>query len=366
MENRKRIGIITITDGANYGNRLQNYALQEVLRSIGADVQTFKIKSSKDTKTKIAFFKDIVKSLLCRRSTMFLFRKRMKLFSDFNKQYIAFSKEIHDSTPTKFDYFVCGSDQIWNTEFSFIKENINLYLASFARPEQRVAYAASFGKADMNFEEETLFRRELPLFHSLGMREKSGMDFANQFGNRRDAMVVLDPTLLLDRNDWTAIEKKPKYLESHKYIATYFLGEKTNEVRRKIEEMAELCDAEVVNLTIEFMPDNEIKNVGHFLTSPDEFIWLIHNAECVVTDSYHACIFSFIFDKPFIVCNRAWQGTNMNTRMDTFLSTFSLQQKWFCAEKTNEYLEHNYGEGYAILQNEKEKSTSFLKKALGE
>ena len=149
-----KIGIITITEGANYGNRLQNYAMQELLESLGYECETIKRITLRDVKgvqlTK-QVFKECVKILLGRKNTHFSYRRRKKRFEVFNKKYIRFScfstenNEAPSGLKENYDYFVCGSDQIWNAKFAVVNCDLKNHLAAFADPSQRVAFAASFG-----------------------------------------------------------------------------------------------------------------------------------------------------------------------------------------------------------------------------
>ena len=97
---------------------------------------------------------------------------------------------------------------------------------------------------------------------------------------------------------------------------------------------------------------------------PSEFLWLFDHADIILTDSFHACVFSFLFNKPFIVYDRNWDGGNMNSRLETLLSKFSLERKYANSGIENDIWEHDYTEGYKELEIERKKSIEFLKKAL--
>ncbi len=330
-----KVAIVTITDGANYGNRLQNYAMQEVLKKIGCDVYTIQRISSRDLfgrKKAFVIIKDFVKKILGRKNTTFQYRKRKKLFEAFNAKYILFSNDtlgynkFSEDIDSHFDFFVCGSDQIWNTKFDIIKEDIVNYLAAFASPLKRISYAASFGTDNIEAGYESLFSTELKKFKALGVRESSGNDIIKKYAQRNDSVLVLDPTLLLSVDDWIKIEKKPKYIENERVVLTYFLGGRSHTLDEYVKKIASDLTALPINLEGEFLTDGEIEDRRIYKTSPDEFIWLIHNSECVLTDSFHATAISILFGKKFCVFHReaAEKGNDMSGRIATLLGMFEL------------------------------------------
>ena len=150
----EKVGILTITDGANYGNRLQNYAMQAFLTSLDLDVETIQRETPRD-KHGIVLLKHLakqyIKRLIGRKNTDFALRERKRKFSEFNRTYIRFSNtclsnnQAPEDLKNQYDYFICGSDQIWNANFDVVKCDIKNHLAAFAYPHQRIAFAASFG-----------------------------------------------------------------------------------------------------------------------------------------------------------------------------------------------------------------------------
>ena len=101
-------------------------------------------------------------------------------------------------------------------------------------------------------------------------------------------------------------------------------------------------------------------------SDPCEFLWLFDHADLVLTDSFHACIFSFLFNKPFLVYDRNWTDGNMNSRLETLLKKFHLERKYASAGLENDIWEHDYTDGYKQLALERQKATDFLNKALGD
>lgn len=370
-----KAGILTITDGQNYGNRLQNYAMQELLKSIGMEAETIPRRTKRDLTgiDKIEVdIKYVIKRILRYKCDHYR-RIRKKRFTEFNHKYIKFGKDVlqnsiaPDGLNDKYDYFIIGSDQVWNARLEIVKEDIKNHLAFFAESGKKIAYAASFGTDDVAPEYRNLFSEALSTYKAIGVREDSGVDIVRNLCNRNDATVVLDPTMMLSVEQWKKIEKKPKYIQNQKYIVTYFLGGRGKKLSSYIKNIANEFEAEIINLDIEFLLDNDIDDKNFFTTTPDEFVWLIDHAECVLTDSFHASVFSILFHKPFCTYERIAEekGNNMGSRIQTLLKKFGLLE--FYGNIKNPVLRPRAYDDTKIdeiLNQEREHSILFLKKTL--
>lgn len=329
----KKVGILTINDYTNYGNRLQNYATQEVLLSLGLDVETVVNATN---------LKDPIKS-----------------FKEFSRKYI---KETNynisvDNFPEniglRYDYFVTGSDQVWNPSFRHFSE---IDFLRFAPKHKRVAYAASFGISTIPEEHIDNFKLWISEMAYLSVRESAGASIIKDL-TERDAIVLVDPTLMLSSEKWLSISKPAKCKPSKKYIATYFLGDIELEYRDIIIDIAQKKDLEIVHLI-------DKGNKG-LLPGPEEFIDYINSSEILVTDSFHGAIFSILFEKPFIIFDRIGKLLSMNSRIETLLATFRLdERKWQQIKATKNYFEVDFAHVSPILQAERTKSVEYLKNAL--
>ena len=369
------VAILTITDGANYGNRLQNYALQETIKNLGFEVETIKRKTFRD-KTGIARVIELVKMVVKRcfgKNYNYYYEQRRKKFSAFNDKYIKFSTEVIgnnialEGLNDKFDYFVCGSDQVWNARIPIVKEDLSNYLASFASGEKRIAYAASFGTSDIPEEDSVLFKKQLELFKAIGLRETDGLNIVQRLTGRMDAEVVLDPTMLLSAEEWSRIAKRPSFVkENAPYIVTYFLGGRNQNITEYVTCLANKSRCDVYNLENEFRAD-DIDDINVYKADPQEFVWLIKNAEYVLTDSFHATVFSILFHKKFRVFERkeCEQGNNMSSRITTLLGYFGLVA-WSdnIDNPTNIPLEYDGKNVDFVIDSKKRESFRFLKNAL--
>ena len=338
---KNRIAILTICD-MNLGNRLQNYALQDILKQLGFEVETIQ----RSSKGKIKKYKEYIRS--------YVKNDKYALYNKFNRKIkwsnSVISREfISSEINSKYDFFVVGSDQIWNITFDFITD---LDFLPFIEKNKKVSYAASFGIDTIPNEKKEHIGKLLNDFSEISVRELSGVKIINGICNKH-AELVLDPTLLVDKKTWKSIENRPRKFAKSNYLLKYFLGDdKSNKIIKKI---ADFYGWEIVDVL-----NNE------FGVGPSEFLYLIDNASFICTDSFHASVFSYIYKRPFIVFNRIGQDEDMSSRLENFCTKFCLNQHRYesdCFSLTR-ILECDYENGYKILKNEKEKSINYLIKAL--
>lgn len=367
-----KIAIITITDGENYGNRLQNYALQQVLMSLGHEVETIKRLTINDLEglSKWIMRAYNVKCLLTHTDAKSARLVRKRNFKRFNKKYVHFSKyKVRDNVAPKklarqYDYFVCGSDQIWNPLIKIAIDDIDNGFAKFAEKSQRISYAASFGISDLPEKYIERYRELLCGMKAISVREKGGVEIVRKVSGR-DAKLVLDPTLMLSKEHWIAIEKRPKWCTDKKYILTYFLGGRSENINEFLQQK-EKQGFEVINLDFEYIESDKIENEQYFSTGPDEFIYLIHYCEMFLTDSFHGSVFSILFEKNFRVYDRkaVEDGNNMGTRISSLLQMFHLES---CMENINQKVQEpicEFEHIEQILRRERQESYEFLKNAM--
>ena len=214
-----KIGIITINDLNNYGNRLQCYAVQELLTKIGVvpenvynDNLNIKIKVKRNIR-KIAH-------TIMRKEGQLVFNKRRKLFKKFNKQ-IKFSKYkvIRGKTNKKindyYDFFVVGSDQVWNPQFNTTSDADFL---TFTSDNKKIAFSASFGVGELKNDIKQEYKEKLDKFRYLSVRENSGKKIIEDLTERKDVEVLLDPTMMLSSEEWDKVLKKPIQLKNHELV----------------------------------------------------------------------------------------------------------------------------------------------------
>lgn len=347
-----KTAIITICDNNNYGNRLQNYALDHVLNNLNLNNVTLWSKSENNLKANI---KLIAKRILAINNLQY---RRNISFEKFTRKNLS-NKYIDlgrlEEINNKFDYFIVGSDQIWNYNFGHAKDKDFLKFADY---NKTISYAPSFGISNIDDEWKNKISNGINHIKYLSVREQQGAKIIKELTDR-DAQVVLDPTLLLSKEDWCKIQKKPKKMIKEKYILTYFLGEKTENLNNEINKLSKENNLKVINLC-------DIEDKDFYACGPSEFLYLFNNAELVLTDSFHACVFSMIFNKPFYVFDRNSKGMkSMNSRLDTLLSTFKQEQRKINSlDSIDDVFECDYKESYEILKIKQNESLTFLKNAL--
>ena len=173
---------------------------------------------------------------------------------------------------------------------------------------------------------------------------------------RKDVYVLVDPTMLLNAEEWDGVSKKPEQLKNDRFILNYFLGELSEQRKTEIERIAKENNCEVINILN--------KNSPFYQTGPSEFLYLEKNAFLICTDSFHSCVFAILYDRPFIVFDREDNIVSMNSRIETLINKFNLKNRKFEGKITESNLNHDYTEAYKILEREREKANNFLKKAL--
>ena len=351
----KKIGIVTICDNNNYGNRLQNYAVQEFLKKENIQPLTLKnipIRNAKD-KYILRVLKNYIKKIFKKPSQVF--EGRCKNFSEFNEYIKFYEKEInaYSKISDQFDFFITGSDQVWNPNFGRLRD---VDLLKFAKPEQRIAFSASFGVSELSEDCKEIVKRDLKDFKAISVREDRGKEIVEELTGRKDVQVLVDPTMLLTAEEWDRVSKKPKQLKTDKYILNYFLGELSEKRKKEIERIARTNNCEIVNILD--------KNSPFYQTGPSEFLYLEKNAFIVCTDSFHSSVFAILYNRPFIVFDREDINVRMNSRLDTLLKKFNLEKQWYKDKITEEQLKIDYKEAYKILEKEREKVELFIKKAI--
>ena len=357
---KKNYAIITITGNNNYGNRLQNYALVHAINklSLNSNIETIWYKPWKKS------YKYLLKTHLT-----FLMgnleRKRYNNFSKFTNKYTNPTKRIYfiDSNFSKlknrYNKIVIGSDQIWN--YTFFEEKFGFFeFAEFEDGKKCFSYSASFGISSIPDNIKNIYKEGLLHLNKISVREDAGTKIVKELTGR-EAEIVLDPTMLLTSEEWQSIELKPKTTMSKKYILTYFLGNKTEQQNEEINELSRNNNLEIINL-------NDRTQLEYYCCGPSEFVYLFHNASIILTDSFHACVFSILFEKPFFVFDRNESGIkNMNSRLDTLLYKFKLEnQKVDSIKNMDNVFDIDYTNVNNILNNERKNSYKFLKDALGE
>ena len=246
-----------------------------------------------------------------------------------------------------------GSDQVWNPKFDRLSD---VDLLSFATLGQRISFSASFGISELPENSKEKAKRELEKFKSISVREDRGKEIVEELTERKDVQVLVDPTMLLTSEEWDKVANKPEQLKTDKYILNYFLGEMSEKRKKEIERIAKENNCEIINILD--------KNNPFYQTGPCEFLYLEKNAFLICTDSFHSSVFAILYNRPFVVFDREDSNEKMNSRLDTLLKKFKLENRWYKDKITEEQLQVDYKESYIILEEERKKAKEFLENAI--
>lgn len=335
----KKVGIVTFNDAFNYGALLQEYALQYFLTKKSIHVISLNYRNDMFEQS-YAFHNNIVKcrgirnkvvilySLLCHPKVYQARIRKNKLFKDFIENEITATqpfKNVQDIDQQAYDYFLSGSDQVWNVGLT--KHNLYYLLNFVTDPSKKISYAASFGRVNFTKNDIGIFKKELGSFKQLLVREKSGQDLLAQHCGL-DADVVLDPTLLLNRDAWEKLASKShrNKQQDEKYVLVY-----TVDPPYLLHEVA-LKYARQHNFKIIFVGyDKNINVNGEKIQTkidcgPYEFVDYFLNAEMVFTNSFHGTIFSINLNIPFYY-ELSRKKINNNARITDIINKLNIENR---------------------------------------
>lgn len=327
----KQIGIITI-QGNNYGATLQAVALNYFLNSNGYIAENLNYNDLSRVKKSLTTKQRIVNDLWMKVFLPIIIgNKKNKKFDEFRKDNIKFSnakwqsKEELLNNPPQYDIYMSGSDQIWNPDV--MRDDYNYLLAFAPNGAKKVAYASSFGKSKLPDNKKDVYEKHLKEFNSIGVRERSGKAIIKELLGYEPIQVV-DPTLLLNRNEWTKITN---FKDSKgKYVLCYYMpGDKivTNAIKKISKNIAKEKGLKVVNLGLKEYYKFAIGMDCRVNAGPADFVNLFMGAECVVTNSFHGTAFSTNFGKKvYVPINKDLDSTKArHIRMVDYLKSIGLE-----------------------------------------
>ena len=374
----KKLAIITLFDDINFGNKFQNYAAQIFFKSLNFDVYTITyVESTHIHLTPKLLIKNIIHRMLFftefekkRNNLIERNNQRRKYISGFSEQYIRTAPTVrYRHLPADFaqqyDYFITGSDQVWHCWRDDTRE-LGYFLLMFADRSQRLTIAPSFGFDAFPKKYLKIYKKGLEGFEHLSVREERGAELIKELTGK-EATVLLDPTMLIDTSEWLKILKKPSQYVDDNYIFVYALGGFKGEVKKKTCKLADDFGLQVIDIM-------DVDSDYYIHTRPDEFLYWIHNARLVVTDSFHASVFSILFNIPFVVTERS-DIKGMGSRLDTLFNKFGITGRHFdelkdgfdsAGETRGRLFTVDYSGVSKVLKAERKKAEAFYKKCLHE
>lgn len=367
-----KVGIMTWFQHRNYGTALQAVAMSEIIKKIGYSPIVIQYYYNKvepyDVTQKI---KRIIRKVINRLDSTgmpsYVSKKRENKFEEFLLNNLSFSNECRTQSELealngKFDCFVCGSDQIWGT--AYFKPH---YFLDFVYDDRKkIAYAPSIGTPkvdDKRVGKEVA--RLCSSFAYLSTREEAGSKIIHDLTDR-DVKTVLDPTLLLYKDDWNKLLDSKCELPKSPYLIAYMLG--YNESHWKnIYDISEKLNLDVKIIPV-FQNDTERKDCITDPIGPAEFLALIKNSDYVCTDSFHGMAFSVNFGKQFTVFERfkKHDAYNQNSRIYNLTGKLNLSDRIFRKEADIQMIDskidyEHVSEVRKVLVND---SVNYLKTAL--
>lgn len=322
----KSVSIITLHKVRNYGSVLQTYASQKFFEEIGFNASIIDYCSQRFVENnriedeyerfKFKYKNPIIKILFILLMNPSL-KKQRRIFETFLEENVRLSDEKYynieelQSNPPEADILCTGSDQVWNSETNGFIER-PFYLDFGDRDICRIAFSASFGRKELSKNEMKYIKPMLMKYSGIGVRESSGMEILKDIGFENYANT-LDPTLAVNPNIWQNMaDDSVKKLGE--YILIYEFGKKSN-IEQYAKRLSEKTGLPI--LRIGYWYHKKYKGEYNFiLPTVQEFLGLIKNAEYVITNSFHACVFSTIFKRNFFAVYPEQFGIRLKDYLD--------------------------------------------------
>ena len=311
-----KIAIMTQPLGKNYGGIMQAFALQKILKDMHHEVVTidYNAKQANFFYKKARLPYRLVKKVIGKRKAPINMEKNIRFITQNNKNFIdsnILQSEYIDTSNSlrkhfrknKYDAVIVGSDQTWRPKYSPNIYNFYLQFLKAKNNIKRIAYASSLGVDEWEYSvEETKKCAKLAAsFDAISVREQSGIELCKEHLGV-DSTCTLDPTLLLDKEEYIVLMSEHCKKESSEGVYTYFLDSNKDKISAAqyladaLDTYTYNCQAKcsLSNLNSSELEDYKMPAVQDWLTS-------FYNAEFVLTDSFHGMVFSIIFNKPFLV-----------------------------------------------------------------
>jgi len=399
----KKAGLITLHESSNFGALLQAYALSRTIENFNIECEIinhnrfgdnnkegksnfYKVRSylnrikrfiNKSNFYKVRSFSNRtrnIKLLLNNPSIINISTKRNKLSRldkidrekcrKFMDEYLNISNrkytEIEEikNEPPLYDYYICGSDQIWNPNRSYYFEPFFLTFA----PEKmkKIAYAPSIALNTIPEHLIDTYKEYLKSLNHISVREEQGAHLISNIIGRK-VPALIDPTLLLDYNDWDKIAICPEIKVP--YVLCYFICHRAlSSFRKVINQLANTLNTKIVVVPSKLgVLDNNWLTLNG--TGPREFLGLIREAECVVTNSFHGVVLSINYNKDFYVCEYK-TGESRFSRIANILDKLNLENRIISDKQKIIHSSIDYCKVNKLLSIERAKSYDFLEKAL--
>lgn len=370
----KKIGIATVFTGFNYGSSLQAFATKYFIESMGFEAvllgQSGSIIPGRDVRIKKIIMMGIRFIIYPNaRKNIKVYRESpaaiptdqtKKLFNNFVKEFIKPKMKKWGELKSlalndEYIAFLCGSDQIWNADALYVDP---FYYLQFAPIYKRIAFSPSFGREKVASYNKKVITKYIKSIPTLSVREESGVILIRELTNRQSEHL-LDPTLMLSKNEWNDALKIRK--NDDKYILAYFLNTPTIKAIKTIKSISKKTGSRIIALPKRENKEdwfNESKESG-----PKEFVELIANATFVCTDSFHGTAFAINYNIPFFVFDRQYgTATKQSARIESLLKLVDMELRFNPEEDNLNELDFTFAND--VLNDERKKVKEYLKKSI--
>lgn len=339
----KKIGIISYFNYYNYGSMLQGFALQKYIRSNYADIDCELInyrgmppnttscwRKTKTRLSRIGYYLTHIAEIKAKSKYAEKMSMRNDYFDSFLREYTKVTPTFYRNklqlmrNPPIYDVYITGSDQTWSPNISGGFKMTPMFLDFAVSGAKKAAYAPSLGVGAFTSEQESFLRTKLDTYSLVSCREVGGTNLLEKILNRK-VFSVLDPTLLLTKEQWNGLATSPKI--KGKYIFCYFLGSRQY-YRDFAKQLSKQTGLPIIYLPVNWKDfsdeDNLIWNAG-----PLEFVSLINCAEYICTDSFHGVAFSSNLNKNFYAFVKHSGAANAgdNSRLFDYLKRIGLEKR---------------------------------------
>lgn len=368
-----KIDIITRHSVPNYGSILQSYATQKAIENLGHESEIIDYTRYEERYQNLAntlmkgkkWEKNFLLKFIYRAIQTPNYAKMYKTFSKYRKGFLKETEQEYGSikelveNPPKADIYCSGSDQIWGKIGT--ADYDEAYFLEFAKGKKCISYAASFGKTELNKELDKNLNRLMEKYSKILVREESAKKLL-QNKNIKNVEQVLDPTFLLSTEEWKELAKKGKS-SKQKYILIYQLHD-NKEFNKYAKEFAKKKKMKLLRISPSLY---HCARSGKLVYLPTQYDFLAYfaNAEYILTDSFHATVFSIIFNKKFI---DVLPSNKTGTRIESILKVFNIKNRILKQYDDFESIDEsiNYKQVNEIMKEEREKSLQLLKNAIEE
>ncbi len=354
MEQRKKIGILTLHRALNFGAVWQCYALKRACESMGHVTETIDYNPYGHYEAKWAIGK--------RPSVAYRYIMQLLYFNRFVSQRLnpTFHTESHDwikNNPPQDDVYIVGSDTVWSNAIA--GDYLDSYLLDFAPSNvKRISYAASTGGNPMELNDYQSC--ELNKFSAISIREKQAVADVQA---KVDVKVedVCDPTLLLTKEEYEKIEKKPLWLPKHYIVYFDLAGDPF--CAECAKQLSKEMGLPILNLANKY---KRWARYNYMTPTPEQWLYIMHHADYVVTNSFHGVAFSIIYRRPFVCCAAQVGGrAKTNGRVLNLLDQTNLKDRYVTdVGDIGEILEHEILFDELAIETYRSRSLQWLKNAI--